>query len=97
MKPLRAKVTSFHYWAAKSDTTSRLTGRRVTLHLHWWKSPKHEHGRAFMLFDTRRACRAWIEEHYGYLRGRPDLLAEPHGWRVPVPVKVTVVVTEIIK
>ena len=28
-------------------------------------------------------------------RKRPDLRAEPHGWRVPRPVRVSVAVTEL--
>lgn len=81
-------------WAAKSDQTNRLDGRRVTLNLYWWKSLKLHHGTPLMLFPTRRECRAWIAEEYGYLRHRPDLQREPHCWRVPRAVKVTMVVTE---
>ncbi len=44
-----------------------------------------------MLFRTRAECRAWIDEHYGYIRTRADLRAEPHGWRMPRAVKVRVV------
>jgi len=43
-----------------------------------------------VLFTTRRAARYYIEQSYGYIRKRPDLRAEPHGWKMPVPVKVTV-------
>jgi hypothetical protein len=81
-------------WAAKSDQTSQLDGRNVHLCLYWWKSPKVEHGKVLQLFTTRRECRAWIKEEYGYIRYRPDLLTEPHCWRVPHPVRVTVEVTE---
>ena len=43
------------------------------------------------LFRTRRECRAWIEEHHGYIRRRPDLQAPPHRWRMPRAVMVSVV------
>jgi hypothetical protein len=42
-------------------------------------------------FRTRRACRDWIEQEYGYIRTRPDLRREPHCWRVPRAVKVKVI------
>jgi hypothetical protein len=44
-----------------------------------------------MLFKTRARCRKWIKEKYGYITERPDLRAEPHGWRMPQAVKVQVV------
>ena len=42
-----------------------------------------------VLFTTRRAARYYIEQSYGYIRR-----AEPHGWKMPVPVKVTVEVAK---
>jgi len=42
------------------------------------------------LFKTRRECRAFIKEKYGYIAERPDLQAEPHGWRTPKAVKVII-------
>ncbi len=41
------------------------------------------------LFRTRRECRAWIEEHHGYIRERPDLKAM--GFRMPRAVMVSIV------
>jgi hypothetical protein len=46
------------------------------------------------LFPTRAAARAWIEDNWGYLRTRFDLKSAPHGWKMPVPVRV-VVTTDI--
>lgn len=43
-----------------------------------------------VLFKTRRAAREFIEFDYGYIRKRSDLQAEPHGWRIPVPARVTI-------
>lgn len=43
-----------------------------------------------VIFSTRQEARFWIEEHYGYIKKRKDLRAEPHGWRLPKPVKVTI-------
>lgn len=42
------------------------------------------------LFTTRRKARAWIAKRYGYIAQRSDLRKEPHGWRLPRPVRVTI-------
>lgn len=41
-----------------------------------------------LLFRTRQEARRWRDENYGYIRDREDLRAEPHGWRLPAPIKV---------
>lgn len=43
-----------------------------------------------LLFETRKAARAFIRSRYGYIAKRRDLRAEPHGWRMPIPVRVTI-------
>ena len=43
-----------------------------------------------VLFRTRAQARKWILENFGYIATRPDLRREPHGWRMPVPVRVAV-------
>jgi len=45
-----------------------------------------------VVFRTRRECREWIEERYGYIKDREDLRREPHGWRLPRAVKIELVV-----
>ena len=40
------------------------------------------------VFKTRREARAWAKEKYGYIKTRPDLRAQPYGWRMPRPVRV---------
>lgn len=42
------------------------------------------------IFQTRREARAFAEEHYGYIRQRPDLKGEPHGWRMPLPIRISI-------
>jgi hypothetical protein len=44
------------------------------------------------LFLTRKEARDWIETQFGYIRKRKDLQSEPFGWKVPIPVRVSVVV-----
>ena len=46
------------------------------------------------LFITRRECRAFIKEKYGYIADRPDLQKEPYGWRIPQAVKVEIIKQE---
>ena len=47
-----------------------------------------------VMFVTRREAREWIKKNYGYISERPDLQIEPHGWKMPVPVKVRVVLVD---
>lgn len=42
------------------------------------------------LFHTREQARAYAKQHYGYIAERPDLQAEPHGWKMPRPIKLTI-------
>ena len=60
---------------------NRLDGR--TRRIQW------DHGQP-LLFRTRRECRAWIEEKFGYIRTRDDLKREPFGWKMPLAIKVEV-------
>lgn len=48
-----------------------------------------------LLFKTREDCRAHIRIKYGYIATRADLRREPHGWKMPVPIKVTVKIEEV--
>ena len=69
-------------WGARWRSENRLDGQREYL---------LSEGNGFpVLFRTRAKARLWIEYHYGYIRTRPDLCADPHGWRMPVAVRVEV-------
>lgn len=46
-----------------------------------------------VLFRSRKEARVYINREYGYIARRPDLRAEPHGWRLPIPVRVRIEVT----
>ena len=54
-------------------------------------------GYTLAVFESRDAAREFIKSKYGYIAGspRPDLRREPHGWRMPVAVKVVVAVKEV--
>lgn len=69
-------------WGAEWYSRNRLDG--VTRHLMF-----NDDGLP-LLFRTRRECRAEIMKRWGYILTRPDLRAEPHGWRLPEAVRVTV-------
>lgn len=68
-------------WAAEWVSTNALDGERRHL-LHRDGVPA--------LFRTRVECRRYIRQYFGHIRTRPDLRAEPHGWRMPQPVRVEV-------
>jgi hypothetical protein len=79
-----------HYlWAAQWHSKCRLDGETKYLCYSSDCLPK--------LFRTRAACRAWIKAKYGYIAERPDLRAEPFGWKMPKPVRVQLVVYELTK
>lgn len=42
------------------------------------------------LFITKLEAQEWIKERFGYIATRKDLRKAPHGWRMPIPVKVVV-------
>ncbi len=75
-------------WGVQWYSRNRVDGE--SRHLQWQPVPDGCPG-DFILFRTRAQCRAYIDQHYGYIRERPDLLREPHGWRVPRAVRVKVV------
>ena len=68
-------------WAAEWHSKTLFDGE-VTYLIHESCLP--------VLFRTRRECRAWIKERYGYILERPDLRREPHGWYQPRAVKVKI-------
>lgn len=44
-----------------------------------------------VLFHSRQEARSFCNENYGYIKTRKDLRKEPHGWRLPRPVKIVYV------
>ena len=68
------------FWAVEWRSRNKLDG--VERHLQWENELR--------LYRTRREARAFINLKYGYIRYRPDLHKEPHGWRMPRAVRVKV-------
>lgn len=42
------------------------------------------------MFNSRAEARAFIEDNFGYIRERKDLQDYPHGWKMPIPVRITI-------
>lgn len=75
-----SKTTTGQSWAVFFRSANALDGYREYL-------VRGSHGHP-MLFHTRAEAREFRDRVYGYLRDRPDLKAEPHGWLWPSVRKV---------
>jgi hypothetical protein len=73
-----------HAWAAEWHQVNKLDG--LTNYLMAGLTTR------LTLFATKKACQEWIRDNYGYIRTRKDLRVEPHCWRVPKAVRVTVTI-----
>lgn len=71
-------------WSVLWRSKNRLDG--TSEHLLWEKPGRPA------IFATRRETREWIEKEFGYIRHRADLRAEPHGWRMPIAVRIVITV-----
>jgi len=47
------------------------------------------------VYPTRSIARREREMRFGYIRTRPDLQSEPHGWKVPAVVRLKIT-TEVV-
>jgi len=43
-----------------------------------------------LLFKRKHQATIYARKRYGYIAKRKDLRADPHGWRMPKPVKLIV-------
>lgn len=69
-------------WGLQWYSRNQLDGERRYL---LWDGPAKP-----LLYRTRREARADALKRYGYIKSREDLRAEPHGWRLPIPVRVVI-------
>ena len=92
-----APAATSYGWAIRWEHDSRLDGRRAYLlgGARFARLPQFS-GHTTMVFKTRQQAREFIRKEYGYIASRPDLRREPHGWKMPRPVKVTVTVAEVV-
>jgi hypothetical protein len=77
-------------WAVRWTQTNKLDGHR-----EYFIGDQFGFGAyKLALFETRSQARAYIKDRYSYIATRPDLRAEPHCWRVPKAVCVSVILQE---
>jgi len=75
-------------WAVQWRSRNRMDGE--SRHFIW------ENGKP-LLFRTQREARERIKAEWGYIAHRPDLRAEPHGWRLPRAVRVRVILAPVAR
>lgn len=81
-------------WAIKWRSENKLDGKTERLMGHCQIIDPLKGGYTIMCFRTREEARRYVKQHYSYIKWRADLRAEPHGWKMPQVVKVTVTVQE---
>jgi hypothetical protein len=77
----RAQVRQIRRWGLLWQSSSNLDGERAHIICDNCMPA---------LFRTRQQARDYANERYGYIRNRADLRGEPHGWRMPIPVQMSV-------
>jgi len=82
-------------WAIKWRSKNKLDGDCSHLIGFPQRFPANKSGYTTMCFETRQLARDYVNRHYSYIKGRKDLKEEPHGWKMPKVVKVSVTVKEI--
>ena len=71
-------------WAVQWRSKNKLDGeKRHIIHDHY--TP--------LIFSTKKECSEYISWRYGYIKSRKDLRREPHGYLMPIPVKVKIELT----
>lgn len=81
MRELKQVRQEIKRWAVKWRQDNELDGNREYYLCN-------ENG--YILFKTRFLARQYIADNYGFIRRRQDLQEEPHGWKMPIPVRVLV-------
>lgn len=76
-------------WAIKWRSSNRLDGDSQHIMCG--------HAGLPIVFRTKREAQTYIRRQYGYIARRPDLKAEPHGWKMPIPVRVEICVKELAR
>jgi len=71
-------------WGILQHSENHLDGKREYL------DGDASHPCRTRLFYTREEARRFNNERYGYIRNRPDLQREPHGWKLPKVVCVVI-------
>lgn len=77
-------MKTYEAWGVLMGSDNRLDGKREYLAGNLANIPPVN------LFNTRDGARDFIKRRYGYIAKRPDLRAEPHGWKIPKAVRVEI-------
>ena len=75
-------------WGIEFRSDNWLDGKTSRLQVNW-NNPYDDIMRP-RLFSTRQIAREWNHRENGWIKHRYDLMAEPHGWKVPRVVRVEV-------
>lgn len=81
------KSRSIVRWGARWYSKNRLDGVR--------EYPMFNDSCMPLLFLTKREAMNFIKEKYSYVAKRKDLRQEPHGWRMPKPIRLKVTLEEM--
>jgi hypothetical protein len=85
-----------NHWAIQWRSENKLDGKREFFMGRYTSRmvpiPEEFAGCPIVLFETRRQAQKFIDDNYGYIREREDLRTEPHGWKMPIPVRVKVTI-----
>lgn len=73
-------------WGIQWQSNNSLNGE--TKHFLW-------NGLYPLVFYTRKEARKYIQQRYTFIKERPDLQQEPHGWKMPQAKQVKVELIEI--
>jgi hypothetical protein len=69
------------FWSALWRSNNKLHGKQESLIYR---------NRIVVLFRTRQEARNFINKEYGYIKQDAILMAEPHGWKIPIPIRVII-------
>ena len=69
------EITTFKTWVIEWQQENKLDGKTVYFIGDGTGLPKR--------FRTRKEARQYRDEKYGFIKDRPDLQNEPHGWKLP--------------
>ena len=92
---MKKLTTTWTAWGIRWESENNLDG--VWQHLicvqHWYSDTDSVlTGCRLMMFNKKKECQKYINDVWGYLFGidAKYLRKEPHGWRIPKAVKITI-------
>ncbi len=77
-------------WAIQWRQENKLEGKISYLLGRYYARSHNNDGSNTLIFRTRKNARTFIEKRFGYIKNRPNLKIEPHGWKMPRVVKINI-------